>query len=115
MQWKKIKYHSTVLIGAYLALILVGCIAFYRENSLTVIITVTKMFYLFFLPGYALLLPFEKNLDIIPRVICAPVISLSWTGVILYLAGSFGIKIYIFPLFIPALLILFGMFLVWLK
>jgi uncharacterized membrane protein len=102
---------GTVLILIYAVL----QIAFYKENPLVVVRTALGLFWLFYIPGYSILLIWYDKLDMIERSIAGIAAGATLASVVSYFMTLAGVPIRIQWVLIPPALSLAGVVLVRLK
>ena len=101
--------------GVYLAIALVAGIIlfkiiFYNETFVNIIRFVASLFWLFAIPGYVLMLYWEKKIDFIERIIIGTALGVGLGGILSYYLGLFGVNVRFHAIILPLVLIGIGIF-----
>ena len=101
--------------GVYLAIALAAGIVlfkviFYNETFVNITRLVASLFWLFVIPGYFVILYWEKKLDFIERMIIGTALGVGLDGILSYYLGLFGVNIKFHTVILPLVLILIGIF-----
>ena|SRR3989338_6383413 len=104
----KIKKEGLRLCALFIAIIIIFKIAFYKEDFLTVIRAVLSFFWLYLLPGFAIMYYWSDSLDFIERAIMGAALGMITLGVIGYNLGLFGITMKYHIWAVPFVSILIG-------
>ena len=100
---------ETKYIGLmFLIALIMFKIAFFRENIIILLRNVLSLFWIFVLPGYFIMLYWEKNLDFTERFVVGIVLAAAITGVFSYYLGLLGLNIRYHVIVLPLILILSG-------
>lgn len=104
-----LKKEAVYLLIALIASIILFKIAFYNETLINVIKTVASLFWLFILPGYFIMLYWEKSLDFLERIIIGTALGVGLGGILSYYLGLFGLHIKYSAIVLPLFLICLGL------
>ena len=96
-----------ILIIFALAVLIVNFI-FFNEGIIVKTRAVFSFFWLFIIPGYSLMLYFEKNLELIERLIIGIPLGAAVTGILSYYLGLAGLNLNYHIFLLPPLLISAG-------
>ena len=80
-------------------------IAFYKESIINILRIILSSYWLFILPGYAILLKFKENFEFSVRFILGTVLGLGIYGVFSYYLGLVGINVHYHWMIIPTAII----------
>lgn len=94
----------------FLAALVIFKIVFYKENFIVLVRYVLSLFWLFVLPGYAIMLYWMERLDFLERVIAGIALSAAITGISSYYIGLLGLNIKYHAVLLPLAVILAGYF-----
>lgn len=108
---KEVKDELMNLSALFLAVLIILKIIFYKQDLVTIIKTTFSLFWLFVLPGFALMYYWKENLDFITRLIAGTVLGISVVIVVGYNLGILGISLTIQAVIIPVLCIAIALFL----
>lgn len=102
--------------GIYLGLLLVSLIilfkvVFYKELFSNVVFMSLSLFWLFILPGFAIMFYWRSDLDFLERLVIGTALGLGVVGSASYYLGLIGLNIKYQIVPVPLLLILLGLFL----
>jgi len=95
----------------YLASIIVVQILFYKEFFINTLRLTTGFFWLFVLPGFSIMLNYEKKFDFIERLIIGTALGFAIVGTIGYSLGLLGISMKLHQYLIPIATIAIGLYL----
>ena len=101
---KELVYLGTLLLIA----ILIFKISFFRESFLGTLRVVLSLFWLFVLPGYAVMLYWNDKLHFIERFLIGIGVSAAIIGILSYYFGISGLNIKYHTILLPSLLIALG-------
>ncbi len=110
MNKEALKKEAISLLLLFAAMFVLLQIVFFKESPLTTIRTVFALFWLFTLPGYAIMLYWQEKLGFIERAIIGTVLGAAIIGVIGYNLGVLGIKMNTQIFLIPLACIAIGAF-----
>jgi hypothetical protein len=108
---KKILTELTYLGIFFFLAIIIFKIAFYSEPILNVLKLIFNMAYSFVLPGYFVLLYYHEKLDFLQRTILGTFVMFAIYSSWGYNIGIIGIKIKVFAIFTPIILIFWSVLL----
>lgn len=97
----KIKEESMWLLYLFICLVVVFKIVFYKENISTLIHSVFGLFWLFILPGFALMFIWKDNFDFIERLIGGSVLSVAIIGLTSYNLTLLNVNIRLQYILVP--------------
>lgn len=104
----KIKKELISLFIAFLIGIIIFKIVFYKDSLLNVLKLVASIFWLFLLPGYALMFYWEEKLDFVERFIIALALGIALIGSFSYYLGIAGLNIKFHTILLPLTFIFVG-------
>lgn len=110
-----LKKESLYLLITLLGGIILFKIIFYNETLINVVKIAASLFWLFVLPGYSIMLYWEKSLDFVERLIVGTALSVGLEGILSYYLGLFGLHIKFHVIILPFVLILIGIAINWRK
>ena len=90
---KLIKTESKYLIYLLVALLILFKIVFYKESITILIRTVIALFWLFVLPGFALMYLWKDKFDFLERLISGSVLGIALIGLASYYFTLFNVDI----------------------
>lgn len=90
---------------AFVVVIVVLKIAYYKEGFFEIIKIAAALFWLFVLPGYGLLLYWKDKLGFLERIAIGTVVAMAISGIAGYYLGLIGLKLQNQTALLPALLI----------
>lgn len=106
----KLRQEAAWLAAAFAALLVILYIA-YRNESITVVArTAAAIYWLFVLPGYAVMFHWRAHLGFLERVVTGAVGALVVVGVASYYLGLIGLKLQNQTLILPAAVMLISAF-----
>jgi uncharacterized membrane protein len=88
-------------------------IIFFSESFLVILRLVASIFWLFIIPGFAIMFYWHDRLDFLARLLLGAGLSAAMLGILSYYFGLAGIHIKYHFVFIPALLLVVAVFFVW--
>lgn len=103
-------------IGIVLLLLLLSLkIAFYKESILVLIRTSISLFWIFILPGFTIMYYWNDKLDFLERLVIGVALGAAIIGISSYYIGLIGISLRYHLVILPSLLILTGVFLLFVR
>jgi len=105
---KEMKYICLLFLSA----IAIFKIAFFKEDLIVIARVVSSLFWLFVLPGYAIMVYWKENLGFTERVIIGVALSAGIIGILSYYMGLIGLNIRYHAIVLPLALIATGIFIV---
>ena len=103
--------HEAKWLAATFAVFLVILYIAYRDESIVVVArTAAAIYWLFVIPGYAIMLHWRSQLGFIERVVVGTVAAMVAVGVASYYLGLIGLKLQNQTLILPALVIIISAF-----
>ncbi len=85
-------------------------IAFYKESIIVIVKMVASLFWLFVIPGYALMLYWKEKLDFLERLVIGCALLFAVMGILSYYVGIFGLHIKYHVWVFPPLIIGLGIY-----
>ncbi|MEM4260274.1 MAG: hypothetical protein QXG00_03485 [Candidatus Woesearchaeota archaeon] len=104
---KEILYFFLLLI----ILVIAFKIIYFKENLIELFKITLGLFWLFIIPGYAIMLYWAKNLEFLERLIIGSIASMALIGTLSYFSGLFGLHLIYHGFVFPALFIILGILL----
>ncbi len=101
------------LVISYVIGIVIFQIAFFMENLLVVIRTVSVMFWIFVIPGFAI--TYLWKLNFIERLALSVAISSALMGITSYYLGLAGLHVTISSIVLPLVYLVIGVIVVYVK
>jgi len=96
-------------IGLMFLIVLISFkIAFYKENLIVLLRTVLSLFWLFVLPGYAIMLYWKEKLGFLERFVIGSILAAGLIGILSYYLGLIGLNIKYHTIIVPLIFILAG-------
>ena len=92
----------------FLLVLIIFKIAFFKEDIFVLFRNVLSLFWLFALPGYFIMLYWEKELGFTERFVIGIAISAAIIGIFSYYLGLIGLNIKYHAIILPLILILIG-------
>ena len=89
----ELKNELLLLLIGLAALIAIIKIAYYQDNFITVLRTAASLFWLFTLPGYAIMLYWKQKIDFTQRIMIGTVAAMALAGLFSYYLGLVGLKL----------------------
>lgn len=83
-------------------------IIYYKDSFIVSLRFTLSLFWLFVLPGYALMLYWKEKLDFAERAVIGIALSAAVIGILSYYIGLMGLNIKYHGILLPAILILIG-------
>ena len=97
------------LAAIFAAIIIIFKVAFYKEDILNIIKITSSFYWLYTLPGYAIMLNFTSVFDFKIRFILGNVVGIGTTAFISYLLGITGVNIIYHWMIVPEIVIIFSL------
>lgn len=94
----------------FILFILIFKITFFKESLVVVFRMVISLFWMFILPGYALMFYWKNKLGFTERFIMGIALSTAIIGILSYYLGLIGINIKYHTIILPLIIILAGLF-----
>jgi len=107
--FKVILKESRYMGFMFLLALIIFKIAFFKENFVVLLRNVLSLFWLFSLPGYFIMLYWNKNLDFTERFVIGIVLSAAIIGIFSYYFGLMGLNIKYHAILLPLILIFVGL------
>lgn len=104
-QMRELKQEAKWLAAAFAALLVILYITYRDENITTVARTAAAIYWLFVIPGYAVMLHWRGHLGFVERVVVGTVAAMAVVGVSSYYLGLIGLKLQNQTLILPAAVI----------
>jgi len=98
---EQLKKEFIYLAVAFIAIIIIFKIGFYKENFITIARTAAGIFWIFVLPGFYLMYYWYEKLSFIERFIIGVVTSTAVIGISSYYFGLIGINIKYHTILLP--------------
>ncbi|MFH0979310.1 MAG: hypothetical protein V1837_08505 [Candidatus Woesearchaeota archaeon] len=98
----------SVLATLFIVLFIIAKIVFFLENFFVVLRLVASLFWLFVLPGYAIMLYWNESLDLPKRLLLGFALSAAVLGISSYYLGILGLHIRYHLFVIPTAMIILG-------
>ena len=92
----------------FLIILMIFKIAFFKEDIFVLFRNVLSLFWLFALPGYFIMLYWEKELGFTERFVIGIAIYTAIIGIFSYYLGLIGLNIKYHAIILPLILILIG-------
>ena|SRR3989338_1161841 len=105
-----LKKESFYLLIALVSGIILFKLIFYNETFFNTIRFVASLFWLFVIPGYSMMLYWQKSLDFVERIVIGTALGIGLEGILSYYLGLFGLHIKFHAIIIPLLLTSIGIF-----
>ena len=86
---KELTYLGIILIGG----IIIFQLLFFRENVITTARTVLSLYWLFILPGFAVMYYWHDKLDFLERLVIGSVLGIAVIGIASYYIGLAGLHV----------------------
>ena len=86
---KELTYLGIILIGG----IIIFQLLFFRENVITTARTVLSLYWLFILPGFAVMYYWHDKLDFLERLVIGSVLGIAVMGIASYYIGLAGLHV----------------------
>ena len=101
----KIKQEAAWLAAAFAVLFIIIYIAYRDESIIVVARTAAAIYWLFIIPGYAVMFHWGAHLGFIERIVAGTVAAMVVVGVASYYLGLMGLKLQNQTLILPAAVI----------
>lgn len=111
----KIKQEAIWLSILFIVSAIVLKIIFFRENISVVMRTAAAFFWIFVLPGFAILFYWHEKIPFLERFVAGILLSAAITGISSYYLGLAGINIMYHSFILPIAIIAVSVFLIWKK
>lgn len=105
MQLKEALREAKLLAAAFAIFFIAMKIAYYNESMLIVAKTSASLFWLFALPGHAIMLHWRNSLGFVERLVAGAILAMAASGIVSYYLGLIGLKIQNQALILPAAVI----------
>ena len=102
----KLKKEFSVVGVLFIVFLIVFKILFYKESLIIVIKTVFALFWIFVLPGFALMYYWHDKLNFLERLIIGITLSAALIGLLSYYLGLFGLNIKYHGFLLPILFLI---------
>ncbi|MBI3037320.1 hypothetical protein HYY73_06265 [Candidatus Woesearchaeota archaeon] len=102
---RALRKEAKYLAAAFVIAAIVLKIAFHREDLLGITKAAASVMWLFVLPGYAIMLHWRENLEVIERLFAGTVAAMAINGIASYYLGLAGLKIQNQTILLPAAII----------
>jgi len=103
----KIKEFTSLAI-LWVASVIATKLIFYKESFLVSLKVSSSFFFIFMLPGYAMMLYWSDKLSVAERLVVGTGVSFGLTGILSYYLGLLGLNIRYHTFLLPLLLIVLG-------
>ena len=107
---RELKQEAAWLAATFAALLVILYIAYRDESIVVVARTAAAIYWLFVIPGYAIMLHWRSQLGFIERVVVGTVGAMAVVGIASYYLGILGLKLQNQTLMLPAAVILISAF-----
>ncbi len=107
---KLLKKELIYLIIALVSGIFLFKLIFYNETFANLIKFVLSLFWLFVIPGYSMMLYWQKSLDFVERMVIGTALGVGLEGILSYYFGLFGMHIKFHAIVLPLVIIGIGAF-----
>ena len=102
---KQLLNEGKILSGLFVVFVIVFKIVFFKESFLVVLKMVLSLFWLFVLPGFAVMLYWSDKLDFLERFVIGTALGLGVVGVMSYYIGLIGVNVNYHHMIFPILII----------
>ncbi len=109
-QMRELRQEAKWLAAAFAALFVILYVAYRGESILTVAKTAAAIYWLFAIPGYAIMLHWRAQLGFIERMVAGTVAAMVVAGVASYYLGLIGLKLQNQTLILPAVVVIISAF-----
>jgi uncharacterized membrane protein len=103
-----IKKEAANLLILFVVAVIILQIVFFKENMITTIRAAAALFWLFVLPGYALMLYWRERLSFLERAITGMLLGAAIIGVFGYNLGVFGVNVTAQVILLPTVCLIIG-------
>ena len=110
---KQIKNELIYLIISFIVMIIIFKIAFINEGIAIILRTVSSLYFMFIVPGFALLYYWNDKLSFIERFVLSLAVSGAIIGIVSYYLGLAGLHIKYTIIHLPALIIIIAVLINW--
>lgn len=94
-----------LLAITFAAIAIILKIAYYAENAAVAVRTAASLYWLFAIPGYAIMLNWKRQLGFLERVAIGSIAAMAITGITSYYLGIAGLKLQNQTIILPAAII----------
>ena len=108
--FKPLQKEMAKLVVLFIISLFAFKVAFYKENILVLLKTVGSLFWLFVIPGYALMYYWHDTFNFFIRILIGIGLSAALTGILSYYFGVFVLPIKYHGIILPIILIIVGVF-----
>ncbi|MBS3097344.1 hypothetical protein J4209_00960 [Candidatus Woesearchaeota archaeon] len=112
---EKIKKESINLLILLVIAIVIFKIVFFKEIFLVIIRTVLAFFWMFIIPGFALMYYWHEKLSFLERFAIGAALSGAVIGLSSYYFGLLGLNIKYHGILLPSLSLIVGVIIIWKK
>ncbi|MBM3199636.1 hypothetical protein FJZ53_01775 [Candidatus Woesearchaeota archaeon] len=105
----KLLSEAAQLIGVMIGLSIAFKIAFYKQDWLTAIMLVFKIFSVIVIPGLFLVAYLHKRLDFTTRIIIGSALMIGFVSITSYYLGIIGLHVKYHPFVIPSIALVLGL------
>jgi uncharacterized membrane protein len=103
-----VKKELLYILILFLIIIAVFKIIFFKEGIIVIFRTVLSLFWLFVIPGYFIMLYWEKSLGFLERFVMGIALAIAASGILSYYLGISGINIKFHIFLLPIVFIIIG-------
>jgi len=111
----KLKQELAFLIILVVISIILFKVLFYKETLIIILRTILSIFWLFILPGYAIMFYWNSELIFLERLIIGAVAGIAIIGVVGYNLGLLGLSIIYSAILLPLVTVALASFIIWKK
>lgn len=111
----KLKKEFGIIGVLFIVFLIVFKILFYKESFFVVVKTVFGLFWLFALPGFALMYYWHDKLDFLERLVIGVVFGAALVGSLSYYLGLLGLHAKYHGIILPLALLIVALIIVWKK
>ena len=112
---EKLKKEFSVIGVLFIIFVIVFKIVFYKESFIVILRMVFSLFWLFALPGFALMYYWHDKLDFLERFLIGTALGLAIDGILSYHLGLLGLNIKYHGVLLPILLLIVAFVIIFLK
>ena len=106
----KLKKEMSIIGILLISFILIFKIVFFKENLMVIFRIIISIFWMFALPGYAIMFYWNNKLGFTERLIIGIALSAAIMGIFSYYLGIIGLNIKYHSIILPLIMILTGIF-----
>lgn len=103
---RELKQEAKWLAAAFAAFLVILYIAYRDESIITVARTAAAIYWLFVIPGYAVMLNWRGHIGFVERIVAGTVGAMAVVGVASYYLGLIGLKLQNQTLILPTAVII---------